>query len=122
MEDDGISYSRLRELYLPTLKKDRMYTQDHSGVTHLDQRAYPAVRFKSPSSFYHFKLGTLIRGRIIPAEEQKRILVTGGCGFVGSHLVDRLMFLGHEVICLDNFQTGYKSNIAQWYQCQQTLD
>ena len=46
---------------------------------------------------------------------QKRILVTGGCGFVGSHLVDRLMLLGHQVICLDNFQTGNKVNVAHWY-------
>ena len=48
--------------------------------------------------------------------DQKRILVTGGCGFVGSHLVDRLMLLGHQVICLDNFQTGHKVNIAHWYK------
>jgi len=46
---------------------------------------------------------------------QKRILVTGGCGFVGSHLVDRLMLLGHQVVCLDNFQTGNKVNVAHWY-------
>jgi UDP-glucuronate decarboxylase len=47
--------------------------------------------------------------------DQKRILVTGGCGFIGSHLVDRLMLLGHQVICLDNFQTGHKTNVAHWY-------
>lgn len=43
-----------------------------------------------------------------------RILVTGGAGFVGSHLIDRLMEAGHEVICLDNFYTGNKRNILQW--------
>jgi UDP-glucuronate decarboxylase len=43
-----------------------------------------------------------------------RILVTGGAGFIGSHLIDRLMVQGHEVICLDNFYTGHKRNIAQW--------
>jgi hypothetical protein len=53
--------------------------------------------------------------RNLPMGDQKRILVTGGCGFVGSHLVDRLMLMGHQVICLDNFQTGHKTNIAHWY-------
>lgn len=43
-----------------------------------------------------------------------RILVTGGAGFIGSHLIDRLMQAGHEVICLDNFFTGHKRNIQHW--------
>jgi UDP-glucuronate decarboxylase len=43
-----------------------------------------------------------------------RILVTGGAGFIGSHLIDRLMNQGHDVICLDNFYTGNKSNVAHW--------
>ena len=43
-----------------------------------------------------------------------RILVTGGAGFLGSHLVDRLMKANHEVICLDNFYTGHKRNVMQW--------
>jgi len=43
-----------------------------------------------------------------------RILVTGGAGFIGSHLIDRLMTEGHEVICLDNFYTGRKQNILRW--------
>jgi UDP-glucuronate decarboxylase len=43
-----------------------------------------------------------------------RILVTGGAGFLGSHLIDRLMAEGHEVICLDNFYTGNKQNILKW--------
>ena len=40
-----------------------------------------------------------------------RILITGGAGFLGSHLSDRLLGAGHEVICLDNFFTGRKGNI-----------
>lgn len=43
-----------------------------------------------------------------------RILVTGGAGFIGSHLIDRLMEQGNEVICLDNFYTGHKRNILKW--------
>ncbi|GFO57216.1 NAD-dependent dehydratase [Geomonas sp. Red276] len=41
-----------------------------------------------------------------------RILVTGGAGFIGSHLCERLLGEGHDVICLDNFFTGSKRNIA----------
>lgn len=43
-----------------------------------------------------------------------RILVTGGAGFIGSHLIDRLMADSHEVICLDNFYTGHKRNVVKW--------
>ena len=41
----------------------------------------------------------------------KRILVTGGAGFIGSNLCDRLIREGHDVICLDNYFTGRKDNI-----------
>jgi len=41
----------------------------------------------------------------------KRILITGGAGFIGSHLCERLLNEGHEVFCLDNFFTGSKKNI-----------
>lgn len=44
-----------------------------------------------------------------------RILVTGGAGFLGSHLIDRLMEQDHEVICLDNFYTGHKRNVLHWF-------
>ena len=43
-----------------------------------------------------------------------RNLITGGAGFLGSHLVDRLMQAGEEVICLDNYFTGRKANIRDW--------
>lgn len=45
---------------------------------------------------------------------RKRILITGGAGFVGSHLVDYLMMQGHEVIVADNFFTGRKRNVEHW--------
>ena len=44
-----------------------------------------------------------------------RSLVTGGAGFLGSHLIDRLMDAGDEVICLDNYYTGRKVNVSQWF-------
>ncbi|KAI3639370.1 hypothetical protein MIR68_002900 [Amoeboaphelidium protococcarum] len=58
-------------------------------------RDYPPVKLLSPSS-------------------QNRILVTGGAGFVGSHLVDRLMLMGHQVVVVDNFFTGNKRNVEHW--------
>ena len=50
----------------------------------------------------------------LPESHRKRILVTGGAGFVGSNLVDRLMMQGHEVIVLDNMFTGRKKNVQHW--------
>ena len=47
-------------------------------------------------------------------KDKKRILVTGGAGFVGSHLVDTLMMDGHQVFVADNYFTGSKRNIEQW--------
>jgi UDP-glucuronate decarboxylase len=44
----------------------------------------------------------------------KRILVTGGAGFLGSHLCEKLLNEGHEVLCVDNFYTGRRSSIAQF--------
>ena len=43
-----------------------------------------------------------------------KILVTGGAGFIGSHLIDRLMEKGHDILCLDNFYTGNKNNVLKW--------
>lgn len=66
-------------------------------VLHLDntKKSHPSVKF-------------------LPENQRKRILVTGGAGFVGSHLVDSLMIDGHEVIVVDNFFTGRRRNIEHW--------
>jgi UDP-glucuronate decarboxylase len=44
--------------------------------------------------------------------QKKRVLVTGGAGFLGSHLCERLIADGHEVLCVDNFYTGRRQNVA----------
>lgn len=62
---------------------------------YLSQKTYPEVKY-------------------VPAENRKRILITGGAGFVGSHLVDRLMKEGNQVTVIDNYFTGSKSNIEHW--------
>ena len=57
---------------------------------------------------------------VIEADKKKigagtRVLVTGGCGFIGSHLVDYLMERGYEVIVADSYFTGKKENVARWF-------
>ena len=42
---------------------------------------------------------------------KKKILVTGGAGFIGSHLCERLLADGHEVVAVDNFVTGNRQNV-----------
>ena len=59
----------------------------------------------------------VIRTVRLPDSKRKKILITGGSGFVGSHLVDRLMSEGHEVVVLDNFFTGRKANVEHWREC-----
>lgn len=57
----------------------------------------------------------VMKTQVLSDHRRKKILVTGGAGFVGSHLVDKLMMEGHEVTVLDNFFTGQKKNIAHWF-------
>ena len=47
----------------------------------------------------------------------KRILITGGAGFLGSHLCECLVETGHDVICADNFFTSQKRNVAHLLDC-----
>src|SRR6185295_10840312 len=56
--------------------------------------------------------GDLASAHIEEAQLRRRILVTGGAGFLGSHLCERLLRDGHDVLCVDNFFTGSKDNIA----------
>ncbi|KAK7060145.1 hypothetical protein VNI00_000909 [Paramarasmius palmivorus] len=72
-----------------------IYHPDINSISYTTLSRFPPVKLLSPS-------------------KRKRILVTGGAGFVGSHLVDRLMLLGHEVTVLDNFFTGSKTTVSHW--------
>jgi UDP-glucuronate decarboxylase len=64
------------------------------------------VEFNANSSFPSVKY--------LDSSQQRRVLVTGGAGFVGSHLVDRLMLMGHQVTVMDSLFTGFKRNIQHW--------
>ena len=72
-----------------------IYYPDTHAISYTTLSRFPPVKLLSPSA-------------------RKRILVTGGAGFVGSHLVDRLMLLGHDVTVLDNFFTGSKTTVNHW--------
>ena len=87
-----VDLNTLRPLYLDSLKKEVENDKGHLKV--------------NPKSFPNVKL--------LSNDDKKRILITGGAGFVGSHLVDRLMLMGHNVIVVDNFFTGSKKNIQHW--------
>ncbi|HUK61287.1 MAG TPA: NAD-dependent epimerase/dehydratase family protein, partial [Stellaceae bacterium] len=50
---------------------------------------------------------------------RKRVLVTGGAGFLGSHLCERLIADGLDVLCVDNYFTGRKDNVAHLLACPQ---
>ncbi len=52
-----------------------------------------------------------LRLMTLASQSRKRVLVTGGAGFLGSHLIDRLLEQGHDVLCVDNLVTGSKRNI-----------
>lgn len=87
--------SDLRALYLNPMGSQVQRTDKGDLVVDFSQKVFPNVKALS-------------------ATEKKRILVTGGAGFVGSHLVDRLMLMGHSVIVADNFFTGAKRNVEHW--------
>jgi UDP-glucuronate decarboxylase len=72
-------------------------------------RACPILRTprkKASSSHY---VGAIVSGLL--GFESPRVMVTGGAGFLGSHLCERLIAAGHEVLCVDNFYTGRRRNV-----------
>ncbi|VDN23893.1 unnamed protein product [Gongylonema pulchrum] len=84
----------------------------HREMAHLKRRRRPAPTPRS--SAQRTGNGRYMSVKYQNEASRKRILVTGGAGFVGSHLVDHLMLAGHEVIALDNYQTGRRQNVEHW--------
>lgn len=93
-EQEEIEHAKLSTGY-SQFQPTSIYFPDTKSISYTTLSRFPPVKLLSPS-------------------ERKRILVTGGAGFVGSHLVDRLMLLGHEVTVLDNFFTGSKTTVSHW--------
>ena len=83
---------------------------DNNGSPYFSQAVFHA----DTQSISYTTLSRFPPVKLLPPSQRKRILVTGGAGFVGSHLVDRLMVLGHEVTVLDNFFTGSKTTVSHW--------
>ncbi|KAF9779543.1 NAD(P)-binding protein [Thelephora terrestris] len=121
--DSEVPIDELRSLYLrPHYVSTAPSTADSSKE---DAKETESTQGRTPyqtNSIYHpdsqsISYTTLTRFqpvKLLSPPERKRILVTGGAGFVGSHLVDRLMLLGHEVTVIDNFFTGSKTTVSHW--------
>jgi len=98
-----------------TERIDAKEVDDHAHFT----KGYAAYQSKSiyhpqSQSISYTTLSRFPPVKLLPQSGRKRVVVTGGAGFVGSHLVDRLMLLGHEVTVLDNFFTGSKTSVSHW--------
>jgi UDP-glucuronate decarboxylase len=111
--DSTVSVEALRSLYL---RPQHEVTAQAGGTdatkTPLlgQQSTYDSVS----KSIAFTTLASFPPVKVLPPTKKKRVLVTGGAGFVGSHLVDRLMLLGHDVTVLDNFFTGSKTTVSHW--------
>ena len=116
--DSEVPLDVLRSLYLRP-----HYSVSANDAQSLDKEAAESEHNTYQSkSIYHpdiksISYTTLSRFppvKLLSSSARKRVLVTGGAGFVGSHLVDRLMLLGHEVTVIDNFFTGSKTTVSHW--------
>ncbi|XP_014271499.1 UDP-glucuronic acid decarboxylase 1 [Halyomorpha halys] len=99
-KNDDISKAHLR------WKIDKKELIEAKRRIYLLEQKVKSLEAKLPKPYPHVKF--------LSYRAKKRILVTGGAGFVGSHLVDRLLIQGHEVIVVDNFFTGSKRNVDHW--------
>jgi len=108
-------YALLTEHSDADLDTDTAPLTQHAKFTHgLSAYQSKSIFHPDTNSISYTTLTRFTPVKLLPPSQRKRVLVTGGAGFVGSHLVDRLMLLGHEVTVLDNFFTGSKTTVNHW--------
>lgn len=94
-------------------------SEDRVHIAKLEPEVFPSYgRRAAEREYINGHLGVISPGGKIPLgmkRKAQRIVVTGGAGFVGSHLVDRLMERGDNVIVVDNFFTGRKENVMHHF-------
>ncbi|KAF8556260.1 NAD(P)-binding protein [Imleria badia] len=121
--DSEIPIDIIRSLYLrPHYVVSASETQPHGkdvteeALSSLGPNAYQpkTIYYPDTHAISYTTLSRFPPVKLLSPSVRKRILVTGGAGFVGSHLVDRLMLLGHDVTVLDNFFTGSKTTVNHW--------
>lgn len=94
-ENNAFNIKNLQEAKNKIQELEDKLKQLEAKLDHRTPKKYPTVKF-------------------LNYKNRKRVLITGGAGFVGSHLVDRMMLAGHEIIVVDNFLTGRKRNVEHW--------
>jgi len=118
--DSRVPLDDLRSLYLRphyvVTSDDSKKPEEKKEHAIFTKNSYQSESIYHPdsNSISYTTLSRFTPVKLVPPSARKRILVTGGAGFVGSHLVDRLMLLGHEVTVLDNFFTGSKTSLSHW--------
>jgi hypothetical protein len=98
----------------PTRNLDVMSKEGVQGISDIEKRIVEQHDFLSRQSVPTYTTPYIMKTAKLPDHQRMKILITGGAGFVGSHLVDKLMMEGQEVVVIDNFFTGQKKNIAHW--------
>jgi len=101
------------EIVTPKMN-ERNLTPINKEYSKVEQRLVEEANILAQQSLPTSNTPRVMKTPYLPDHQRKKILVTGGAGFVGSHLVDKLMMEGHEVTVVDNFFTGQKKNIAHW--------
>ncbi|XP_009783145.1 UDP-glucuronic acid decarboxylase 1-like [Nicotiana tabacum] len=100
-------------IFQPSLSLLSTSSEPHSSIP----RSYNALNHESLSTISSYNNVPIFKGRVPVGVGRKRmrIVVTGGAGFVGSHLVDKLIKRGDDVIVIDNFFTGRKENVMHHF-------
>lgn len=106
--------SSVKKHHTFTEEEDKEVTEEQINLNDAEKRFIETQMLIASQSIPTRTQPHVLKTPSLPDGKRKKILVTGGAGFVGSHLVDKLMQEGHEVIVLDNFFTGQRKNIDHW--------